>query len=619
MNLITINNLTHSFSEEPLFENISVDINKGDKIGLIGPNGAGKSTLLKIILGQLQSTEGKVSTTPDISIGYVPQMLAFNRIGTINDVILEDYLRIQQNMNMLEEQMANTKDLDKVLADYQKCQDKFEALGGWEAQDRALSLLRRLGMENDLDTDISVLSGGEQSLLYFVKALLYQPDLLILDEPGNHLDFIGLAWLEQFLRGYPGAVLVISHNRYLLEKVTDELWHIERGQFNHWKGKYSQYRIQLLQSQLQQKKAIDHLDKSIHETTSEVKQLQARASSSYNPPVGVLKLLNTAKVKLKQLQEERNKLNIHQESAIKINLQGQKHRSDIALKVQEYSFCYSDKTIFKDINFEVFSSERVALIGANGSGKSTLIREILDKGDWENSLIRLNPSTKLGYIGQDIKFDTEDGTIEEEVRTWGSLSQSQAFNVMAPYQFDYQEMNKSIKLLSGGERQRLQLAKLSYLETNFLILDEPTNHLDIKSREILEDCLKDYPGTLFIVSHDRYFLDRVIERVLFIEEEKIHSFYGSFTDFFRKRYQQLPHMGNRLHNRRRTNTEDKTFQDQSWETKITQWEVEKEDLQREIDSLTLKNKFTEALAMTNRLSKLQKKLDIAYSQWDHEL
>jgi len=612
MNLIAIKNLTKSFTEEPLFSDLNLDINSGDKIGLIGPNGAGKSTLIKILLGEEDPTSGKIQSAPNLNIGYIPQMLALVESGTIEDVLLAEFRPLQRELARLEGEMADPDKLEKALTAYQEVQESFDKLGGWEARDQAVSLLRRLGMEHHLETPVDQLSGGEQSLLFFARAMLGQPDLLILDEPGNHLDFLGLAWLEQFLKGYPGAVLVISHNRYLLDKVVSRIWHMERGNLQEWSGNYSSFRMRRTKDLLQQKIEQDKLDREIHQTQLKVNQLNNQASSSYNPPVQVMKMLAASKAKLEQLKEARGRLNLQEEQKITVKITGSRHRSDFALQIKDFSFSYPDKPLFHQTSFEVFAGEKAALLGANGSGKSTLIQAVMNQGDWDNPHLRLGPSTKVGYLGQDVQFTEEEGTILEEVLSWGPLSESQGFNLVAPYRFEYKDMGNPVATLSGGERQRLQLAKLTYLETNFLILDEPTNHLDIDSREILEECLQDYQGTLLMVSHDRYFLDTLAEKILYIRDKQIETIQGSFTEFFGKNFGSLQ-SAKGLHGRRKVKEH---LTPEQLEAQITDWEEEKKELQKQITRLGTKGKEQEALKLMDKLAKVQDRLESAYSRWE---
>jgi ATP-binding cassette subfamily F protein 3 len=383
---------------------------------------------------------------------------------------------------------------------------------------------------------VDSLSGGEKSVLAITAALVADPDVLILDEPGNHLDYVGLAWLEEFLAGFPDkGIIVISHNRWLLDRLAGSILYLEAGR--HWlhSGGYSAFRERREAELAEERKAWSARERELKELTLQLKDLQARASQSYNPPPRVMQDLFTVKKKIGYLREEHDKGLTPVAPTISISLKAEEQKGDIALDVRDASLAYDGRAVLDHAAFRLRRGDRAALVGLNGCGKSSLLRLIRDEAGWDNPRLRLAPAMKVGWLSQQSPFADPARSLVDEVRDWGPLSVDQAFNLIAPFAFPWEELDKPVGTLSGGELQRLQLARLSYRQVNFLILDEPSNHLDIPGREALEACLAAFPGTMLIVSHDRWLLDSFATRVLHLEDGRISEHEGNFSDFLKAR------------------------------------------------------------------------------------
>ncbi|HUX20424.1 MAG TPA: ABC-F family ATP-binding cassette domain-containing protein, partial [Spirochaetia bacterium] len=460
---------------------------------------------------------------------------------TVGDLLLREVSPALRAMQEAEAGLSEATDdtLDVRLASYQKATERFEAAGGYDALERGLAFLSSLGLEVESSQVLTTLSGGELSLLVFARALLGRHDLLILDEPGNHLDYLGLAWLERFLGGYAGTFLVISHNRYLLDAVCRTIWHLEGGRLTRFTGNYTAFRSEWDRLRAEREHEFQANDRKARELELKVKELRSIASSQYNPPAQVLNKLGAAKRKLEEAIDARGERPVAARS-LDLDLGSGSSRADIAISFKKLDLSIGGNTLLEGASFHMRCGERVALVGANGCGKSTLLERIVHEGDWDNGPIRIGPSLKLGYLSQVPSFSHPKATILEEVRSWGPLSADQAFGFVAAFLFAYEDMGKRVGVLSGGEQNRLQFARLVYEGATLLILDEPTNHMDIPSREAIEGTLSRFEGTLLVESHDRYFLNGVVDRVVEFQERRLESHKGNFSAFFAGRYASLP-------------------------------------------------------------------------------
>lgn len=615
--MINIINLSKYYGTDTVFDNISLKINPHEKTGLVGPNGCGKTTLIKMITGDEEPSRGNIIVDKNIRIGYVPQNSEFDESMTVMEVMMLPYTSLESELRELEEQMslAEENSLEKILSRYQEVRDLYDSIEGDTSVVRSEKILDSLGLEERLEQAVATLSGGEKNILAMAKALLLKPDLLILDEPGNHLDYKGLAWLEQFLSDYRQSVLIVSHNRYLLDRVTERIIAVEGKKTHDFSGNYSYYRMNRLKSLVNQQADYVANQKKLKRIEALVKKFQQIATATADPNWGQ----RLRAMKSRYSQEEKNAVDKPEvfEQKITMDFQSDKTKADIALLINKYSKAFGNLKLFEEASAEVHCGEKVALIGPNGCGKTTLIRDIVNNGDWNGEILRVGPSLTIGYCSQHQEIFNADATIEDEIRGLGSLSRSDAFKIVAPFNFTWEDMEKKTGSLSGGEKNRLQMARLIYLKTNFLILDEPTNHLDILSSEAVEEALADFDGTLLVVSHDRYFLEKTVDRILEVRDGKLLSFDGSFSQWWSsvnpfkpKSTGRITTRGSDRREKSRTSIHTKAEEEQkALESRIEMMESEKSDLESLISDAFTKGDHRKGRELSVKLEKLSRLLD----------
>jgi len=622
--MINIINLSKYYGTDTIFDNISLKINGNEKVGLVGPNGCGKTTLIKMITGDEEPSKGNIIIDKKLRIGYVPQYIEFEKDLTLFDVMLSQYQDLSEQLRTLETKMATSseEDLEKVLNQYQKVRDVYDDVEGDSAPARAEKILDSLGLEGRGEQLVETLSGGEKNVLALAKALLLKPDLLILDEPGNHLDYKGLAWLEKFLSDYKEAVLIVSHNRYLLDRVCEKIVAVEGRKINEFVGNYSYYRMNRLKSLVNQQSDYVANQKKIKRIEALVKKFRELATVTADPAWG--QRLRAMKSRYDHEQKQAVEKPQDFEKKIQMDFQSDKTKADIALQIKEYSKSFDDLELFDKAELGISCGEKVALIGSNGCGKTTLIRDIINQGDWENDIIRVGPSLTIGYCSQHQEIFNQNKTIEDEIRELGSLSRSDAYKIVAPFNFSWEDMEKKTGDLSGGEKNRLQMARLIYLKTNFLILDEPTNHLDILSSEAVEEALADFDGTLFVVSHDRYFLEKTVNRIIEVKDKKLISFDGSFSSWWSSVNPLKPKSDGRITTRGSDRRKDKKSdlnkdiikEIKNIETRIGILETEKSDLESLINEAFIKVDHKKGRDLSVKLEKLNSQIEKLYTQWE---
>jgi ATP-binding cassette, subfamily F, member 3 len=621
MDLIKATKLNLHNGSKDILINVDFRILEGQKYGLIGPNGVGKTSLIRLLLGEDEADSGTLYKNPGLKVGYLPQQPLYDKKQPIEEFLLTELSPIMKRLRDFEELMSRSsaEDLEKVLIQYQKECDLFEDGGGYGAIEKGEILLKQLGMDNSLKQEMGTLSGGERSLVFFARALLASPDLLILDEPGNHLDYLGLAWLESFIGNYPGSVLIVSHNRYLLDKTCSVLFDMFAGKMKTFTGNYSSYRIEKYRTAIIEQSEYESSQKKMEKLIKEIKQLQSIAMSQYNPPATVMSKLGAAKRKLAEEKSKNLEKPRIEDDAINISFGDENSKSRIAMQVKDFNWAFDDKVLFENAELEIHSREKVALVGPNGSGKTTFINAVLNHADWNERNLRIGPSQIVGYLSQVPVFSEQSVTIEDEVRSWGTITQEGAFSIAKNFSFTYQDMEKRLAVLSGGEVNRLQLARLMYHKTNFLILDEPTNHMDIQSREMIEEAVKKFKGTVLVVSHDRFFLDQLVDRVIEIDDKKLKSFPGNFSEYFKAKYPALPRLSGEIKKRggeRKKENNDLSTNTFHLETRIQEAEDEKADLEQDLKESFANNDHQKGRKIASKLEKLTSRLEKLYSQWE---
>jgi ATP-binding cassette subfamily F protein 3 len=532
MSLIELRNLGKNWSGTVLFESLHCRVNAGDKIGLIGRNGTGKSTLVRIIAGEDEDYEGRVLRQRKARIAVVEQYLRIEGAETVSGFLLRPVLKLREGLRSLENEMASCGPdrMEAVLSSYQSVRDRYDELEGDSAEKRMERLLEQAGLNGKTGNPTAQLSGGEKNILALIRAMLSRPDLLILDEPGNHLDFWGLAWLEQFLSSLSCAVLMVSHNRYLLDRVAERMWELENGGLIELDGNYSHYRLEKLRKLVNRGQSYRTEQKKIQRLEELVKRFEVIASARPDPAWG--KRLRARRSQLAKAKENAIEKPAEAGGAISLEFRHTRSKADIALDVIGYSKRFGELRLFEDAGLRISVGDRVALVGPNGCGKTTLLRDVVRSACWDSDVLRLGPSMRIGYCAQNQEVFNGGDSIESAFLKLGAANRREVLGAVSPFLFGMKDLAKQISELSGGEKNRLQIARALYLKANFLIMDEPTNHLDINAREAVESGLEDFDGTLLVVSHDRYFLDKCAERVVLVQDRDLLPYDGNFSEFW---------------------------------------------------------------------------------------
>ena len=497
---INISKVCKSFGFDLVLNNIDITVQKGEKVGLIGTNGSGKSTILKIIAGQESIDSGSLSIRNNISIGYL------NQIPEEKDIIVKDYINsafkeiieLKEKLERYEDKLL-TEDY-KVITKYMNLQEKFISLGGYEYETKIQKILPVFNItEEILNRNFNTLSGGEKTIISLIRLLLQEPDVLLLDEPTNHLDINKMIWLEKTLKNYKGTIILVSHDRYFMDNVINKVYLLTKRGIEVYHGNYSYYIKESENRLLLELK--NYKDQEIF----------FRRAASIEKRLERLEKLDKP--------EEKKKLNIT------FNI-GARSGKDVLI-INNLNLSYSNKEIFKELNLNIQYKDRICLVGDNGVGKSTLIKEIL-KG---NSSIKLGSNIKIGYIPQEIEFEDINLSVLEETRKYFNGPEQYLRSALFKYLFAGENIHKKIKYLSGGEKVRLKIFCLIQNSYNFLILDEPTNHIDIDTREMLEESLKEFTGTILFVSHDRYFINKIATSIIEIKNKNIIKYIGNYDDY----------------------------------------------------------------------------------------
>lgn len=532
--ILACKNITKTFGIEELFSHVSFHINENEKAAIVGSNGAGKSTLLKIIIGELTADEGDVILSKDTSIGYLAQHQQLSSEHTIYEEMLEvkkDVILLNEQIRQLESDMKSAvgKELEQMLSSYTRLNHEFEMKNGYAYESEIIGVLKGLGFsEDDFHLKTSTLSGGQKTRVALGKLLLSSPDLILLDEPTNHLDMESIAWLETFLLNYKGAVIIVAHDRYFLDKVVSKVVELEHGSCQVFSGNYSEYaekksmlRDALLKQYYNQQREIKHQEEVITKLRSFNREKSIRRAESRE------KLLNKMDVIEKPITYEAE-MHLHLEPFITSG-------NDV-LSVADLSKSFGENHLFQNVSFDIKREEKVAIIGNNGTGKTTILKIINGLVPPDTGEIKLGSKVKVGYYDQEHHVLNMEKTLFDELQdTYPNLDNTRIRNILAAFLFTGDDVFKRIKDLSGGERGRVSLAKLMLSEANLLILDEPTNHLDIASKEILENAINHYTGTVLYVSHDRYFINKTATRILDLTNGHLLNYIGNYDYYMEKK------------------------------------------------------------------------------------
>ncbi|MCI9622666.1 MAG: ABC-F family ATP-binding cassette domain-containing protein [Lachnospiraceae bacterium] len=630
--ILACQSIHHSFGADTILKDASFHIEEREKAAIVGINGAGKSTLLKIIVHELSPDSGQVVLAKGRTLGYLAQHQDLESSRTIYQELLEvkrDVIELESRIRALEQEMKELSgnSLSIALETYTRLNHEFEQKNGYAYQSEVTGVLKGLGFpEEEFDKEVNTLSGGQKTRVSLGKLLLSRPDIILLDEPTNHLDMASIAWLETFLLNYDGAVIIVAHDRYFLNRVVTKVIEIDNGQVTAFQGNYSDYaakKAQLREAQmtawLNQQKEIKHQEEVIAKLKSFNREKSIRRAESRE------KMLDKMDV-LEKPTEVCSDMHIHLEPQI---VSG----NDV-LTVEGLSKSFGSLSLFQDLNFEIKRGERVALIGNNGTGKTTILKILNGLLDADEGSFCLGTKVKIGYYDQEHHVLHMEKTLFEEISdAYPSLDNTKIRSTLAAFLFTGDDVFKRIGDLSGGERGRVSLAKLMLSEANFLILDEPTNHLDIVSKEILEEALNRYTGTVLYVSHDRYFINTTATRILDLTERQLVNYIGSYDYYLEKREELSPALSPDTREPVKEaapagkldwkQQKEKQAQIRKRENDLKRTEQEifaLESRTKEIDTLLTREEIytntTECLKLHQEKESLTTRLETLYTQWE---
>lgn len=637
MVVLSCKNISKAYGIDLILDNLTFNINENDKVGLIGANGAGKSTLFKILTSSLEQDSGDIFIDKSKSLGYLAQHLSLDSNNTIYEEVLDvfhDLIKMEEKLNKLEKLMnepydKNNKDYhDKIIKDYTTYTDLYINRGGYTYKGEIHRVLRGLSFEEeDFNKQINILSGGQKTRVALCKLLLQSPDILLLDEPTNHLDLTAINWLEEYLKAYKGTVLIISHDRYFLDEITSQTFELISGHINCYNGNYSkfidlrkkEYEVKLKAYNLQQSE-IKRQEKIIEKYRSFNREKSIKAAESRQKSLDKIEKID-APDKLPK--------------PVKINFETQIKSGNDILHIENLSKSYGDITLFTNVEMDIKRGEKIALIGDNGRGKTTLLKIIMDKIKKNSGTKYIGKNVFIGYYDQEQSDLNECNTVLDEVwDEFPEMTTTEVRNSLAAFLFTGDDVFKEISKLSGGEKCKVNLLKLMLSKSNFLLLDEPTNHLDIMSREALEDALLNYDGTVLVISHDRYFLNKVIEKIYELNIDGIKEYLGNYDYYIHKKinpnrfdYEAIT-SGNsktktQIHQERKKKKEEEKKLKQE-KLKIKNLEKEITDLEEEVnllqEQLCLEEVYSDS-AKSEKINKdiinKQKLIENLYSEWEN--
>ena len=628
--------LEQRFGGNIIFSNISFSVPDNARIGLVGPNGAGKTTLLKIMTGQQEPTSGQFTINKGLKVGYIAQENGLDEDKTIWDEMLtvfNDLIEKNKKITKMQEQIADHPEDEDLLKRYDQLAYDFEQEGGFTYQAEIKSILNGFNFkENTWNKVIGTLSGGEKTRLAFVKLLLQKPPVLLLDEPTNYLDLDTLDWLEAFLKNYQGAIITVSHDQYFLDHLANQIFELNFGKLTTFKGNYSQYVKERELMDSQQEAAYEKQQEKIKKEEEFIQKNLVRASTT-----------KRAQSRRKVLDKmERIKPPKHKQK-VRINFTSERPSGKEVLIAKDLTIGYPDKVMVSDIDFQVNKNDRVAIIGPNGIGKSTLLKTIMKKLEPKGGSIKYGASLDIGYYDQELQSLDPSKTVLDTI--WDrhkTMPEKDVRSILASFLFTAEDIDKTVGQLSGGQKARLTLTVLSLEKDNFLLMDEPTNHLDIEAKEVLEDALDNYDGTLLFVSHDRYFINELANKIISVRDGHSKIYNGNYSYYLDEKAKQAAAAQEAEAQKAETETtpaasQNKgklSYQEQKArdsqkrkleravsdaEAKIEKLEAEEKEIQTEMANPDIAASFEKLGPLQEKLSAVQKQLDQANNDWENAL
>lgn len=620
MAVLKISGLSKSFGIKTVFENVSFEVRSGERIGLVGANGAGKTTLLKCIMGAEEADKGSVKASDGAIIGYLRQDFNYTS-HTIREEMEDawkDVLYYKDRMETLARELESSKSDEKLVEAYGRAEARFEFLGGYDYESTTRKILTGLGFsDDDWDRDIHSFSGGQKVRINLAAAFVRHPDFLLLDEPTNHLDMGMLEWLEEYLRSYKGGILMISHDRYFLDGAATGIIDLESHHIRSFRGGYTRYMETKENQDRAYEKAYEKQQEHIKETEEYIRRYKAG-------------------IKAKQARGRQSQLNrlvrlekpVHQAS-LRFHFDPPQECADKVLDVLRVEGSYGSHILFKDLTIHIKKGETVGLIGPNGAGKTTILKMITGEKKPDTGFIQLGNNVKMGYYSQEQERLHPKLTVLDEVRDTFNFGEKEARNILGMFLFRGDDVFKTVGMLSGGEKARLSLLCLFLEKPNFLILDEPTNHLDIPTREIMEDAIEAFGGTCLVVSHDRYFLDKVADRILELDHGKLTEYLGNYS-YYKEKKQDLEAFEKDRNGKEEEEEKEKEEKPRENEhqvkTEVSAADVSKlSHVEMEIGRLEATMKmYTVQMSMNpenyaelaDEYEEAKKKLDKLYAKWD---
>ena len=628
--------LEQRFGGNTIFNNISFSVPDNARIGLVGPNGAGKTTLLKIITGQQEPTSGQFTINKGLKVGYIAQENGLDEDKTIWDEMLtvfNDLIEKNKKITKMQEQIADHPEDQDLLKRYDQLAYDFEQEGGFTYQAEIKSILNGFNFkENTWNKVIGTLSGGEKTRLAFVKLLLQKPPVLLLDEPTNYLDLDTLDWLEAFLKNYQGAIITVSHDQYFLDHLANQIFELNFGKLTTFKGNYSQYVKERELMDSQQEAAYEKQQEKIKKEEEFIQKNLVRASTT-----------KRAQSRRKVLDKmERIKPPKHKQK-VRINFTSERPSGKEVLIAKDLTIGYPDKVMVSDIDFQVNKNDRVAIIGPNGIGKSTLLKTIMKKLEPKGGSIKYGASLDIGYYDQELQSLDPSKTVLDTI--WDrhkTMPEKDVRSILASFLFTAEDIDKTVGQLSGGQKARLTLTVLSLEKDNFLLMDEPTNHLDIEAKEVLEEALDNYDGTLLFVSHDRYFINELANKIISVRDGHAKIYNGNYSYYLDEKAKQAAaaqeaetqkaeaettpvasqNKGKLSYQEQKARDSQKRKLERAVsdaEAKIEKLEAEEKEIQTEMANPDIAASFEKLGPLQEKLSAVQKQLDQANNDWENAL
>ena len=591
-----VKNLVKYYGANKIFQNVTFDIKRGERVGLIGRNGTGKTTIMKILMGA-ENYQGEIFKRKGAVIGYLDQIPVFPDEYTVMHVLLSAFAavkEIKQEMGKYEVLLAHPEQipeekLDQIMKDYGRLQETFEQLGGYETDEKISKITNGIGIpERMQNMKFNQLSGGQKSKVLLGKILLEQPDILLLDEPSNHLDLMSVEWLETYLKDYKGAVLIISHDRYFLDQVAMKIVELEEDGVEIYEGNYSYYMVEKERRFLEAMKYYKAQQRKIKKMEEQIKRYRIWGDMRDSD-----KMYRRAKELEKRLEKiDRLDRPVLEKTKIKLRSEKPKRSGQEVIKIKEVGKAYPDADLLKDISLTLWYQDSVGILGGNGTGKTTLLKIIMDEIKPNHGTVKIGSNVIIGYLPQEVIFNDEDKSVLELFHEKYNVTMGEVRKELAKVLFTGDDVFKKVKILSGGEKSRLKLCMLLYEKANVLVLDEPTNHLDIDAREVLEETLLDYTGTILFVSHDRYFMNKVATKIAEIDHKLLQLYNGDY-DYYKSEKQKRTSetepirksMKREKKHKKRTEEYVRSKEIQSYYEKLKKCEKEIEELETKIDAV----------------------------------